>query len=102
MYLGVLAELGIVGLALFLSIIGFSLVCLVRSARSFSRAGDRDLEILSRAVFVALVGILAADFFTSRAFAKELWLLMSLGPVLLGMAQAETDGRSDQPAPLTG
>jgi O-antigen ligase len=103
MYLEVLAELGVVGLTLFLAIIGFSLTCLVRAVRSFNRAGNRQLEILSRAVFVALVGILAADFFGSREFAKELWLLMSLAPALLAMARAgqgapERDGRAEQPA----
>jgi putative inorganic carbon (HCO3(-)) transporter len=87
MYLGILAELGILGLALFLSIIGFSLVCLVRAARAFSRLGDRQLEILSRALFVALVGILASDFFGSREFSKQLWLLLAVAPALLAMAR---------------
>jgi O-antigen ligase len=101
MYLEVLAELGIVGLVLFLGIIGFSLVCLVRAIRAFDRTEDRRLEILSRAVFVALVGILASDFFGSREFSKQLWLLLSLAPALLAMAQAqlarEEDARASEP-----
>jgi O-antigen ligase len=87
MYLEVLAELGIPGLALFLAILGFSLLCIVRAARSFKRSGDVTLEILSRAIFVALVGILASDFFGSREYSKQLWLLLSLGPAILAMAQ---------------
>jgi O-antigen ligase len=87
MYLEVLAELGIPGLALFLAILGFSLLCIVRAARSFKRSGDVTLEILSRAIFVALVGILASDFFGSREYSKQLWLLLALGPALLAMAR---------------
>jgi O-antigen ligase len=93
MYLEVLAEIGILGLVLFLSILGFSLSCVVRAARGFKLSGDRQLEILSRAVFVALVGILASDFFGSREFDKQLWLLLSLGPALLHMAQMQVGQR---------
>ena len=87
MYLEVLAELGIPGLALFLAILGFSLTCVVRAVRCFKRSGDEALEILSRAIFVALVGILASDFFGSREYSKQLWLLLSLGPAILAMAR---------------
>jgi O-antigen ligase len=90
MYLEVLAELGVVGLALFLAIIGFSLACLVRAVRRFNQIGDRQLEILSRAMFVALVGLLASDFFGSREFAKELWLLLSICPAVLAMSRARS------------
>jgi O-antigen ligase len=97
MYLEVLAELGIVGLALFLTIIGFSLACLVRAIRGFNHAGDQQLEILSRALFVALVGVLASDFFGSREFAKELWLLLSICPALLAMARARSRAVEEEP-----
>jgi O-antigen ligase len=96
MYLEVLAELGVIGFALFLAVLGFVLGCLVRAVRAFARAGDRHLEILTRAVFVALVGLLAADFFASREFAKELWLLMSLAPALLAMGRAELARQSEE------
>jgi hypothetical protein len=35
------------------------------------------------------VGLLAADFFGSRQYSKQLWLLMSLCPVLLEISRAE-------------
>jgi O-antigen ligase len=98
MYLEVLAELGVVGLTLFLTIIGFSLACLVRAIRSFNRIGDRELEILSRAMFVALVGLLASDFFGSREFAKELWLLLSISPALLAIARDRSRAVEEEPA----
>ena len=89
MYLEMLAELGVVGLALFGGVLLFSLWCAARAARTFMRAGDTQLEIISRALFVALVGILASDFFGSRQFSKQLWLLMALTPALLAIARAE-------------
>lgn len=85
-YLQVLAELGFVGLALFLSILLFSLFCMLRAARIFERLGEEGLELLARALLVALAGVLAADFFISETFSKQLWLLLGLGPALLGVA----------------
>jgi O-antigen ligase len=86
-YLQVLAELGVVGLALFLTILGFSLLCGARAVRSFTRLQDARMELLSRAAIVALVAVLAADFFVSDQFSKQLWLLLALGPCLLAIAR---------------
>jgi hypothetical protein len=38
------------------------------------------------------VGILAADFFASEQFSKQLWLLLGLGPALLAMAYSKRGG----------
>ena len=93
-YLHMFAELGLVGGALFLSIIGFALLCVLRAAREFARMDERGMELLARALLVALVGILTADFFISEQFSKQLWLLLGLGPALLGVASgmARRDG----------
>lgn len=98
-YLQVLAELGIPGLILFLTILGFSLSCAARAARRFMRQGDVPLELLARAVVVGLVGTLAADFFLSRQYSKQLWLLLALGPALLAIASsaAEEDAEPERP-----
>ena len=45
------------------------------------------MEIVARAMVVALVGILAADFFITEQYGKQLWLLLGLGPALLGVAR---------------
>ena len=82
MYLEVLAELGIPGLVMFLFIIAFALASTVRAAHAFQAAGDERLELLSRAVFVALLALLASDFFLSEEYSKQLWLLLALGPSL--------------------
>ena len=87
-YLQVLAEEGVLGEVLFLSIIGFSLLSMLRAARIYERLGDSSMELLSRALLVALAGVLAADFFISDQFSKQLWLLLALGPALLAIAHS--------------
>lgn len=91
MYLQVFSETGVVGLVLFSSILLLSLSCVVRAAWAFARRGDTQLELLSRGVFVALLALLAADFFGSRQYAKELWLLLGLAPSLLAIARREPE-----------
>jgi O-antigen ligase len=87
-YLNVLAELGVVGLGLFLAIVGFALGCAGRAIGVAARAGDRQVEVLARAMIVVLVGLLAADFFGSREYSKQFWLLLALCPVLLEVSRA--------------
>jgi O-antigen ligase len=94
-YLEVLAELGIVGLTLFLIVIVFSIACAVRAARYAERVGDDQIDILARAMVVALCALLAAYFFISREYSKQLWLLLALCPVLLEIVRAK---RSAEPA----
>lgn len=89
-YLEVLAELGIVGLVVFIGIIGFSLRCTVRAVGTFRRVGDEHMELISRALFVALVGLLVAAFFGSRQYQNQLWLLLSVGPALWAIARTPT------------
>jgi O-antigen ligase len=93
-YLEVLAELGVVGLVLFAGVLAFALTCIVKATRVFARIGDRQMELLSRGLLVALVGLLASDFFGSRQFEKQLWLLLALGPAFLALARAQADARS--------
>ncbi len=102
MYLEVLAELGIVGAALFATILLFSLVCAFKAIEGFERSGDRGMEILSRALFVALVALLASDVFGSRQFSKQLWLLLSLGPAFLAIARAQLARGATRPEAAPG
>ena len=101
-YLEVLAELGVIGLVLFLTVLGFALACIVKAAWLFERVGDRQMELLSRALFVALVGLLASDFFGSRQFEKQLWLLLALGPAFLALARAQLEERRSSERALPG
>jgi len=93
-FLQVLAELGVVGLALFVTIVSFAVRCLVRAARAFAGQGDVRMELLARGTLIALVGLLAAYVFISEEYSKQLWLLLGLAPALLALAR-----RSDAPSP---
>jgi O-antigen ligase len=103
-YLQILAELGIVGFALFITILLFSLVCAFKAHRVAARAGDRELDIIARATVVAMTALFAAYFFVSRDYGKQLWLLLALGPVMLEIARRELQGRlnGEGPAPEPG
>jgi O-antigen ligase len=86
-YLGILAELGVIGLGLFLILVAACLLAALKAAREFARLGDDSMEILSRALVVALAALLAADFFLWDEFNKQLWLMLALCPAVLAIAK---------------
>jgi O-antigen ligase len=88
-YLQVVAELGVPGLVLFAGLIVAGLLAGWRAAREFTRRGDTFMETCARGVVLALIALLVADFFASDQLNKELWLLLGLGPALLGIARRE-------------
>jgi O-antigen ligase len=85
-YLNVLTELGIVGLALFLFILATVLRCVLEAAHVFARRGDPTMELLARALFIGLVALLVADSVSSQLYNKELWLLLALAPAVRALA----------------
>jgi len=85
-YLELLADLGIPGLVAFLVLVVGSLAAAWRAAQIFLRSGDPDLELMSRCVVLAIVGFMTSNFFLSGEYSKQLWLVLALGPTLLGMA----------------
>lgn len=87
MYLQVLSELGLIGLALFLVILATSLSLAWRAIRMFARAGDFELEMIARGVIVGLFGMLAAYAFISAQYEKQLWLLFGLSTALYAVAR---------------
>jgi len=92
-YLHILAEMGVIGLVLFLGLLGVSIASAVRAVRIAKERDDQALEVLGRALVMALAGMLAADFFLSEQYSKQLWLLLALGPALLAIAQAQPQAR---------
>jgi O-antigen ligase len=77
-YLEVWADSGIVGLALFLLLVVAPLRTAWRAVKVLEQAGRRADEILVRALIVAIVAILAAGFFISDEYSKQLFLLLGL------------------------
>ncbi len=93
-YLHTLTELGIVGMFLLGTVLVGCLTVCLRSARRLERAGDRDFGLLGRAVFIAVVGMLAAFTFISAAHSEQLWLLLGVAAAFATLARraAEPDG----------
>jgi O-antigen ligase len=101
-YLQVLAELGIVGFVLFMTILLFSFVCAFKAHRLAARAGDRELDIIARATVVAMAALFSAYIFVSRDYGKQLWLLLAFGPVMLEIARRELQARLSAADPEPG
>lgn len=97
-YLETLVEYGVIGLGLFLALIGYCITALVKAAGVFKRLGDREMELLARALIAALAGILVADFFISEQFSKALWLLLGMGPAMLVIATRQASESSPDAA----
>ena len=94
-YLQMLAETGIIGLLLFLAIVATAVGSAMRAARTFHHAGERALARISRGVIVADVGLLTAAIFISLQGTGAFWVILMLGPVLLGLAYGRAHGSAD-------
>jgi O-antigen ligase len=86
LYLHVLAENGIVGLALYLVFIAGCLRAAWVAADRFAARGDPSMEVLARAVLVGTCGMLISAFFLSSMVDQRMWVLFALGPALLAAA----------------
>ena len=98
-YLAVLSELGVVGIALFGAILASVLAAAIHAAREFERRGRRTMDYLSRILLLAIIGYLAALFFSSQLFEKQFWLLLAIAPAVLAIAQ-RVPGEVLVPGPL--
>jgi O-antigen ligase len=85
-FLQFLSETGIVGFVLFITVCGACLRAGWRAAQRFRALGDTAMEVLSRAVVVATVAMLAASTFISAQIDERLWILFGLGPGMLALA----------------
>jgi hypothetical protein len=56
------------------------------------------MELIGRGLFVATLAMLAADFFLSEQYSKQLWLLLALGPSLLAIAHRGAERHSPDAA----
>jgi O-antigen ligase len=86
-YLEVLAELGVVGAAVFAVAIAALLMTFAQAWRLCAVSSDKRLELLCRGLFVGVVGFLVAETFESELFLKQLWVLLALGPATLAIAR---------------
>jgi O-antigen ligase len=96
-YLTVLSELGIVGMALFAVIVGLCLRSALRAARAFGARGDPAMELASRALFISIVSLLAVGFFSSALYVKQFWILLAAAPALHALAERDRRSTSERP-----
>lgn len=85
-YLEVATELGVIGIAGLLFILGFCLQCALSAARRFQDLDEDGMAALSMSLFVAMVGTLAANFFITDVYSNHLWVLLGLAPALRAIA----------------
>jgi O-antigen ligase len=77
-YLQIVSEVGVVGFALFISIVFTSLFAAFRAVRVFEFLGNTADEAVARGFVVATVGLLVAYTFLSALYEKQLWLLLGI------------------------
>jgi O-antigen ligase len=75
-YLEILAELGIVGLVLFLSVLAMTVG---RAAAMLAQPGpEGSTRLLTRAITAGTVGVLTSQVFNSGEYSKQLWVLLGM------------------------
>jgi O-antigen ligase len=75
-YLEILAELGIVGLMLFVAVLAMTIGrALGMLAQGVGEGGTR---LLARAITAATVGVMTSQVFISGEYSKQLWLLLGM------------------------
>ncbi len=90
-YLNIIAETGVIGGALFIAVVVACIWCNWLAIKRFERDRDERLELLARGLLVASGGFFATAFFISDEYTKLLWILLSLGPVMLAVARLPYD-----------
>ncbi|HWH10008.1 MAG TPA: O-antigen ligase family protein [Solirubrobacteraceae bacterium] len=94
MYLQMLAETGIIGLTLFVTMIVALLRATYRAAQELERVGATDAATFARSVLVAQLAMLTASAFLSNGPDRRYWVLFALGPALWAIARSSALNRS--------
>ncbi len=77
-YLQLLAELGLVGLALLTAVLAVSVALAVGALRLLARGPDRSTEAIARGITAGSIGVLTAYIFLSGLYEKQFWLLLGI------------------------
>jgi O-antigen ligase len=85
--LGLAADLGVVGLGLFVVVIWLAFRGLLRARRRWLSEQRPELADIAGALVVALAGYLAAGVFLSLAFERYLWLLLALAGATVALSR---------------
>jgi O-antigen ligase len=85
-YLEALVDFGPIGLALFVAVLVFTAVYLIRASRRFKASGRVELQRMALAFLTALVGLSVSMFFLSIGLGKAVWIFAGLALALDRMA----------------
>jgi O-antigen ligase len=77
LYLEIAADTGVLGLAVFLGVVGTTIAALWR-VNELWRRRDRELASLAEAFLLALVAYLATGIFLQLAYQRYFWFLIAL------------------------
>jgi O-antigen ligase len=91
--LGLAADLGVVGLGIFATVIWLAFTGLLRARRHWLSQGRPELADVAGALVAALTGYLAAGAFLSLAFERYLWLLLAMAGAAIALSRRPTDAR---------
>ncbi len=86
-FLEAMADLGIPGLLTLVWVLVAALASVMRAAWTFERLNDVQMELMARGVLLAVIAVLTSAFFVSSQYAKYMWLLLALCPVMLALAR---------------
>jgi O-antigen ligase len=89
--LGLAADLGVAGLALFGVVVWIAFAGLLRARRHWLSQRRPDLADVAGALVVALTGYLVAGVFLSLAFERYLWLLLSMAGAAVALSRTPRD-----------
>ncbi len=96
MYLGIAAEVGMVGLLAFLGVVVSSLVRLTRSVMRAADPGDR---AVAAAILFGLIGFLIGSVVTPSQFLKSTWILIGLAAAHARLVNEHPPKQEDKDAP---
>lgn len=94
-YIELLAELGPVGLAIFLGMVISALLAQARVLRASRRRGDSEFENTALALMLSIVVIAVASFFLSISTNRAWWVVFALTIVLTTLNQRERPGSNN-------
>lgn len=91
--LGLAADLGILGLGVFLAVVWLAFSGLRRARRRFLADGQHELTDITGALIVGLTGYLVAGVFLSLAYERYLWLLLAMVGAAVALSKVPADAR---------
>ena len=88
LYLEVAAENGLLGLAVFVGLLGFAIVGIERTRKTFTTRGETELWRLATALEIAFAGFLIGSLFLHLSYPRFLWLLVGIALAVRGLSLA--------------